>query len=416
MPEAAPLRVLKFGGTALATPERRQRAVDEILRQAQAGVRLVVVVSALGRRGAPYATDTLLELMREAPQAPARECDAAAACGEALSAALMAALLAARGRPAISLRGFQAGIVTDEHHGRACIREIRTARLTQELARGRIVVVAGYQGITAAGDVSTLGRGGSDTTAVALGVVLGASQVVIYTDVPGVMSADPRTVPDAHPVREITFDESAELTFKGADVLHPRAAELARQVRTAVVVRSAAAAGQDELEGEGTWLVAGEGSRLERATGECAVAVTSRSGIAQVQVGDAHLRDDPGVAAGLFGAIAQRGVTLDMMSVGRERIAFTCELAALDEVRAALDALGLEHACDPRCAKVTLVGAGIHGVPGVMHRMVRALAESGIRVLQSVDSNMIIGVLVAAEHEAAAVRAVHAEFFPPPPA
>jgi aspartate kinase len=399
------IRVMKFGGTSVSTAERREFAANAVASRVREGLHVVVVVSAMGRRGEPYATDTLLGLMDAHANCPPRERDAIAACGEEISAALFSALLCARGIPASSLRGFQAGIVTDEVHQRASIREIRPARVLELLEQGRVVVVAGFQGITDRGDVTTIGRGGSDTTAVALGIALGADRVEIFTDVPGVLTADPQVVPGTQSVPVITFDEGAELAFKGADVVHPRAAELARRVQMAVDVRSTF----DDA--QGTSLVEGSGIPIERADGTCAVAVTSRTGIVQATVSDERLPRDLTLLERIFGEIAARGVTLDMMSIFPERVAFTFEQHALAEVRAALDALGVDYAVNDRCAKVTLVGAGIHGVPGIMHRIVRSLARRGIRVLQSVDSNMIIGVLVDADRGRDAVSAIHGEFF-----
>lgn len=399
------VRVMKFGGTSLATPALRAAAGGAVAARVAAGLRVVVVVSAMGRAGDPYATDTLLGLLPARAECPPRERDALAACGEEISAALFAAELTARGVPAASLRGFQAGIVTDERHECAAIREIRPARVLALLERGQVAVVAGFQGITPEGEVCTLGRGGSDTTAVALGVALRADSVEIFTDVAGVFTADPQIVPGAQAVPEITFEEGAELAFKGAGVLHPRAAELARQARLPVEVRSTVA------DAQGTWLIPDPGSPIERECGSCAAAVTAHKGIAQVSIGDARLTRDPQLLERVFGGIAARGVTLDMMSLFPERVAFTLERRGLPEVRATLDALGLAYEVDERCAKVTLVGGGIHGVPGIMHRIVRALTRAGIRVRQSVDSNMIIGVLVAAGEADEAVRAIHAEFF-----
>jgi len=402
--------VLKFGGTSLATPACREAAAARVRERVGEGARVVVVVSAMGRRGEPYATDTLLGLVDGFRACPPRERDAIAAVGEEISAAVFAGLLCDRGLPAVSLRGFQAGIVTDGHHQEATIREIRPARIREHLEHGAVVVVAGFQGISPEGELTTLGRGGSDTTAVALGVALAAERVEIYTDVDGVMTADPRVVPDAGRMPEVTFEESAELAFKGAAVLHPRAAELARETGVTVEIRNTLSAAQ------GTWLVPGGGHEFARAEGGGAISVTSRRGIAQVTVSGVDFAAQLAVLERVFGTIAERGVTLDMMSIFPDRVAFTLEVDRLPRVREALDGLGVTYAIDERCAKVTLVGAGIHGVPGVMHRMVRALTGAGIAIRQSVDSNMIIGVLVDAAREADAVGAIHAEFFRDPPA
>ncbi len=399
---------MKFGGTSLATPARRELAAARVRERLQEGAQVVAVVSAMGRRGEPYATDTLLALVDTPGLAAPRERDAIAACGEEISAAVFATLLAERGTPAVSLRGFQAGVITDARHLDASITEIRPARIRQHLARGEVVVVAGFQGITAEGEVTTIGRGGSDTSAVALGQALDADRVEIYTDVDGVMTADPRTVPEAARVGQVTFEESAELAFKGAQVLHPRAAEIARQGQLRIEIRNSLS------DAQGTWLVAGPGRALAPEARSCAVSVTSRLGIAQITIRGCDFGGDLGLLERIFGRVAARSVTLDMMSILPDRVAFTLERESLDVVREALADLGVDYAVDEHCAKVTLVGAGIHGVPGVMHRMVRALTAQGIGIRQSVDSNMIIGVLVAAERAADAVRAIHAEFFGEP--
>ena len=399
------LIVMKFGGTSLADGERRRTAAERVAERVGEGLQVVAVVSAIGRRGDPYATDTLLGLLREAPDGPAREKDALIACGEEISAALFAALLAQRGVPAVSLRGSQAGIVTDERHQQACIREIHTECIREHLGRGEVVVVAGFQGATPAGDVTTIGRGGSDTSAVALGIALGAARVEIFTDVDGVMTADPRVVAEAASISPVTFEEAAELAFKGAGVLHPRAAELAREAGMPTTILTPQAGSR------GTRLIPDAVHRFDPGVRGCAVSVTSRAGIAQATLDGLDLAARPELLERIFGAIAERGVTLDMMSIAPDRVVFTLEEDAVARMRAALDGLGVAYRVQPGCAKVTLVGGGIHGVPGVMHRIVRALTRAGIGIRQSVDSNMIIGVLVDAARERDAVRAVHAEFF-----
>jgi len=401
--------VMKFGGTSLATPPARQQAAARVAERVAEGHAVVVVVSAMGRAGDPYATDTLLALMAEFPASPAREIDALLACGEEISAAIFAGLLRQQGLPAVSLRGFQAGIVTDGRHRDAEIRAIRPGGVQRHLARGEVVVVAGFQGVTEDGEITTLGRGGSDTTAVALGAALQAQRVEIFTDVDGVLSADPRVVAGARQAPEVTYHESAELAFKGAQVLHPRAAERARASRVPVEIRSTFSSAA------GTWLVADEGRwSPEGDLPPRTTAVTSAGGIAQVRIAGDRLGAALALQERLFGAIAARRISIDMISIGPERVAFTVPCGRVDDVEAVLAELGLPADIDRGCAKVTLVGGGIHGIPGVMHRIVRALARAGIPILQSVDSNMIISVLIAAQWEQAAVRAVHREFFESP--
>lgn len=398
--------VLKFGGTSVATPERRELAAARVLERVHAGKNVVVVVSAMGRRGDPYATDTLLDLVRPYPSCSARERDALASVGEEIAAPVFAALLQERGVKAVSLRGFQAGFVTDARHGDATVQEIRPARILSHLRRGDVVVVTGFQGVTERGDVTTIGRGGSDTSAVLLGVALEAEHVEIFTDVDGVLTADPRVVPDARPLPAITFEESAELAYKGSKVLHPAAAEHAREAGTRVVVRNTTS------DAEGTWVVPEtERHRFVAEAQEFASSITSKPGIAQFAVTGVDFRTDLGLLERVFGVIAEAGVSLDMMNILCDRAIFTTERASVGVVSAALAALGVTFTVNNACAKVTLVGGGIHGVPGIMHRMVRALTGAGIAVLQSVDSNMIVGVLVDAARTDDAVRALHVEFF-----
>jgi aspartate kinase len=399
--------VMKFGGTSVASGERRERAVARVRERLDEGLRVVVVVSAMGRKGDPYATDTLLGLLSDLGRCAARERDAILSCGEEISAALFAALLTERGLRAVSLRGFQAGIVTDDRHQDASIQEIRPARIVTHLRRGEVVVVAGFQGVTPEGDVTTIGRGGSDTTAVALGVALDADRVEIYTDVDGVLSADPRVVPEAQRVPQVSFDEAAEMAYKGARVLHPVAADLARQHGLGVRVRDAREAS------EGSHILpAGERRLLGDEIGATAVAVTARRGIAQFTVTGRDFTEELACLERVFGVIAEQGVSLDMMSILADRVVFTTERQRVGEVARLLSELGVDFAVDNGSAKVTLVGGGIHGVPGIMHRIVRALTRAGIAIRQSVDSNMIIGVLVDDARVDDAVRALHEEFFP----
>ncbi len=393
--------VVKFGGTCLSTAEARKRSasvVYDLVRGESSPV--VVVVSAMGRLESPYSTDSLLGLLEEAGTAPERERAVVASCGEALSAGLLAAILAGMGIPAASLLGFQAGILTDERPTDARIAALVPARIRSLLEQGVVPVVAGFQGLAPSGDVTTLSRGGSDTTAVALGAALGASEVRIYTDVGGVMTADPRVVRSASRVERLTYEEVAELAGKGAKVLHPEAAELARRGGVALRVLG--------LEtGEHSSIGAGNSERSYDL-----VSVTSQSPVAQVRVDGDLSMGRPAGAARILGAIAAAGVSLDMIDVQADRLCFTLQERWLDTVRAALKQQpGIRFSVRSGCAKVTLVGAGMHGRPGIVFGVVDALAQAGIDVFQSVDSNTTVSVLVDGHAEAAAVRAVHDRFF-----
>jgi aspartate kinase len=400
------LVVLKFGGTSVASASRRREVIERVRESLSEGGKVVAVVSAMGRAGEPYATDTLLELLPTSYQHASREADALCATGEEISAAVLAAELSAAGLAAASIRGWQAGIVTDGNHGNAVIRDIRPARLLEKLIEYDVVVVTGFQGVSDSGEITTLGRGGSDTTAIALGAALAAQRVEIFTDVEGVLTADPKIVPNAELITEITYNEAAELAQHGAVILHPRAAEAAGLARIDVYIRHCFSALP------GTRLVADEDHYPANCPlSEQATAVTSASGIARFS-GSAGSDPSPGHLAALFGAIAGEEISLDMINVSLGQFAFTVELEKVDAVWAILDRLGIATRLSREIAKVTLVGGGIHGIPGIMHRIVRALAGEGIEILQSVDSNRIISVLVKARKEKEAVRALHREFFP----
>jgi aspartate kinase len=402
------LRVMKFGGTSVASAEARAAAVARVSERHAGGDRLVVVVSAMGRRGEPYATDTLLDLcaVHDESLAP-RELDAIAACGEDLAAAVLASELIARGLPAVSLRGFQAGIITDGVFQNARIQRIESGHIRRRLDEGRIVVVTGFQGVSPDGDITTLGRGGSDTSAVALGVALGADVVDIFTDVDGIYSADPRVVPEAQLIPVLPYHEAAELAHQGARVLHPRAAEIAERHGIPVRIRSTFS------DATGTLLRPAEPPReggLDPRADRLARAVTSKGGIAQVAVSSERFRDTADDVCALLDALAEAHLSLDMINVLPDRLVFTVPAVALERAAGVVARCGYTPETRTACAKVTLVGGGIHGVPGVVARMARLLHVAGVRILQSVDSSTLVSVLVAADDEATAVRALHAGF------
>ncbi len=231
--------VQKFGGTSLATPELRDRVAHHVRTALDEGYRLVVVVSAMGRKGAPYATDTLLEWVKNNGDAlPPREMDLLLHCGEIISASVLASLLRSKGIDCCVLTGGQARIITNDDHTNAQIITVNPVRVRQELEKGRVPIVAGFQGRTTEGEITTLGRGGSDTTATALGVALGAEMVDIFTDVNGIMTAYPRIVEDAVALNTVTYTEMCNLAFQGAKVIHPRAVEIAMQTNVPIRVRS----------------------------------------------------------------------------------------------------------------------------------------------------------------------------------
>ncbi|MHB1582514.1 MAG: aspartate kinase [Acidimicrobiales bacterium] len=399
-----PLLVQKFGGTSVADPERIRAVADHVARTRRSGAEVVVVVSAMGRT-----TDDLIRLADEvSARQPAREYDMLVSSGERISMALLCMALADLDIEAASFTGSQAGIITDTDHTRAKIVEIRADRLREALAAGRVPVVAGFQGVSTERDVTTLGRGGSDTTAVALAAVLGADACEIYTDVTGVFSADPRVVPDAHRLARISFEEMLEMAATGGRVLMLRSVEFARNHHVPLHVRSSF------TWEPGTWVVE-EDESMEQAV---VTAVTHDTSEAKVTV--TSVPDRPGVAARLFRALADRSVNVDMIvqntsQHGTTDISFTVpkvDLATSVAVSGALRGeLGAaDVVADEDVARVSLVGAGMKSHPGVTATMFETLAKEGINIDMISTSTIRISCMVRAEEVETAVRVLHDAF------
>lgn len=395
--------VQKFGGTSLKGATARERAIHHIERAIDEGLKPVVVVSAMGRRGDPYATDTLMALAEsEGGDLDGRDTDLLLSCGEVISAVVMAQALRARGRRAVALTGAQAGIVTDERFGDARILKIDGERLLQAVEEGVVPVVTGFQGVSLSGEVTTLGRGGSDTTAAALAVHLEAALLEVYTDVDGVKTADPRLVPEAVTLARATYREIAELAHLGAKVIHPRAVEIAMNGHLKLKIKPTATDGagtlvsdvhpRDEFEGAGDRPVTGIAHVLDRAQ---VVVAPPEEGEGAVQ---------------LFGALGEASVSADMIHVAPDRIAFIVEGKALRRVERILNAFGWQYEVRGSLAKVSAVGAGMHGVPGVMARVATCLQREGVPIFQTSDSHANISCLVPEERVREAVAALHREF------
>ncbi|GAA5346272.1 aspartate kinase [Planifilum fimeticola] len=390
--------VQKFGGTSLATPELRERVVHHIRTALDEGYHLVVVVSAMGRKGAPYATDTLLEWVRNNGDAlPPRELDLLLHCGEIISASVLASLLRSKGIDSCVLTGGQAGIITNNDHTNAQIITVNPVRIRQELEKGRVPIVAGFQGRTTEGEITTLGRGGSDTTATALGVALGADMVDIFTDVNGIMTADPRIVEDAVALNTVTYTEMCNLAFQGAKVIHPRAVEIAMQTNVPIRVRSTLA------DSPGT-LVTNQGEVNDRLI----TGITQVPGVTQIKVHAGEGQYD--LQLKVFKAMAENGISIDFINVNPSGVAYTVFDEWADRAESLLRDLGFEAELNRNCAKVSAVGAGIAGVPGVMAKIVEALTDEDIQILQSADSHTTIWLLVRGEDMQRAVRALHRKF------
>ncbi|HZO34082.1 MAG TPA: aspartate kinase [Gaiellaceae bacterium] len=398
------LVVQKFGGTSVGDPERIANVARRIASTSEAGSDVCVVVSAMGAT-----TDDLLDLARRLSGSPnPRELDVLLTAGERISIALLAIALDALGLAAVSFTGDQAGIVTDGAHGQARIVEIRVDPVRRALAAGQIAIVAGFQGISPGRDVTTLGRGGSDATAVALAAALQADACEIYTDVDGVYTADPRIEPGATKLATVSYEEMLDLAACGARVLMLRSVELARNAGVPIHVRSSF------HEGDGTWIVKEE-NMLERAIVSGVAHDTS-----EAKVTITGVPDRPGIAASLFRPLAAAGINVDMIvqnvsEAGRTDISFTLPRDDLEraepvlrEAAEAMEATGVS--ADRRIAKVSLVGAGMKSDPGVAADMFDALAEAGINIAIISTSPIRISCVVGEDDVEAAVRAVHAKF------
>jgi aspartate kinase len=397
------LVVQKFGGTSVADPQKIKAAAQKAIARHVAGDRVVVVVSAMGHQ-----TDHLVDLARAITDRPnAREMDMLLSTGEQVSVALFAMAVHAAGYEAVSLTGAQVGIRTDSTHTKARIQSISTDHVQKLLAGGAIVIAAGFQGIDQHGNITTLGRGGSDTTAVALAAVLGADRCEIYTDVDGVYTTDPRVLPAARRLSSIAYDEMLELASLGAGVMHSRSIEFAKKFGVPVLVRSSF------RDVPGTMILPADRAKPRPASGVALAKDEARITLENVP-------DQPGSSHALFSELAASGIAVDMIvqnvgQGGRADISFTVPSddlpAALERTRrvaAALGATGVSH--DDEVAKVSAVGVGMAREEGVAGRMFRALADARINVRMITTSEIKISALVDRADGAAAVAAVHAAF------
>lgn len=398
--------VQKFGGTSMSTPAAREHVIRHIKRELAAGFSLVVVVSAMGRKGEPYATDTLLDLAVQNGNAlPDREKDLLMSCGEIISATTLCGLLEREDIRATVLTGAQAGFLTDNNFGNARILDVRTDRILRELRENKVVIVTGFQGQTETGDFTTLGRGGSDTSATALGAALRAEMVDIYTDVDGILTADPRIVEDAKQLSQVSYTEICNMAYQGAKVIHPRAVEIAMQAQIPVRVRSTFS------DAHGTLVAQPEGfSDVQNGIVDRFVTgVAYVNNITQIAV-ECPDGNGTGVQLQIFKSMADNGISVDFISVTPAEVLYTVNDDKSEQAIAALQELGLRPRSLSGCAKVSVIGGGINGVPGIMARIVEALTAEKIQILQSADSNTTIWVLVKKEDMVQSLRALHAKF------
>ncbi|HWO96895.1 MAG TPA: aspartate kinase [Bacillus sp. (in: firmicutes)] len=397
--------VQKFGGTSVRDENGRELAYKHIRNALSQGYKVVVVVSAMGRKGEPYATDTLLSLVGgNQASLSKRELDMLMSCGELISSVVFTNLLNNFGIRAAALNGAQAGFLTNSDFTNAKIVEMKCDRLLEELEHHDVVVVTGFQGATEQGDTTTLGRGGSDTSASALGAALNAEFIDIFTDVEGVMTADPRIVEDARPLSVVTYNEICNMAYQGAKVIHPRAVEIAMQAKVPIRVRSTYS------ESEGT-LVTSQANAKQRGSDvqeRLITGIAHVSGVTQIKVFAKEGHYD--LQAEVFKAMANEQISVDFINISPKGVVYTVTNDVTDKAIGVLRELGYEPIVTRECAKVSTVGAGMTGMPGVAAKIVGALSEQGIQILQSADSHTTIWVLVKEEDLKKAVNALHDAF------
>ncbi len=394
--------VQKFGGTSVRDEHGRNLARKHIEKALEDGYKVVVVVSAMGRKGDPYATDTLLSLIDGAnAYVTNREKDLLMACGEIISSVVFTNMLNKHGIKATAFTGAQAGFRTNNDHTNAKIIDMRCERLLRALKEHDVAVVAGFQGAAENGDVTTIGRGGSDTSAAALGAALGAEWIDIFTDVEGVMTADPRIVENARPLDVVIYTEICNMAYQGAKVIHPRAVEIAMQAKVPLRIRSTYS------DAPGT-LVTSIGKKGSDVKERLVTGIAHVSNITQIKVPAKEGHYD--LQAEVFKAMVNEGISVDFINISPNGVVYTVSSEVADRAIATLQKLGYEPTVTRGCAKVSTVGAGIAGVPGVTAKIVTALSERGIQILQSADSHTTIWVLVKEEHLKEAVNALHDAF------
>ena len=393
--------VLKFGGTSVRDEKGRTHAKKHIQSALDEGYKVVVVVSAMGRKGEPYATDTLLSLIHSSDKLISnRETDLLLSCGEIISSIVFTNMLLSKGIQATALTGAQAGFLTNNDHTNAKIIDMQCDRLIQQFNQYDVVVVAGFQGRTQYGDMTTLGRGGSDTSAAALGAALNADFIDIFTDVEGIMTADPRIAENARPLSVVTYSEVCNMAYQGAKVIHPRAVEIAEQARVPIRIRSTYSTDT--------------GTLITNIQKEQEIKERTVTGIAHLpnvtQIKVFAKKEQYDLQTEVFKAMANEKISVDFINISLSQIVYTVTEEMTNKAIGILHQLGHDPVIERDCAKVSVVGAGMAGVPGVTSKIVGALSENGIRILQSADSHTTIWVLVKQEELVKAINSLHDAF------
>lgn len=397
--------VQKFGGTSVSTESIRESAADHIEHALKEGYRVVVVVSAMGRKGEPYATDQLLDLVAGQQHPAKRELDILLSCGETISAVVFASMLRNRGIDATALTGAQAGIITDHTHGEARILRVQTDRLLHELESGRVAVVTGFQGSTETGEITTLGRGGSDTTAAALGAALNAERIDIFTDVEGILTADPRIVSNARLLSELSYTDARHLAWEGAKVIHPRAVDIAMRRNIPLHVRATKTTAEGSRITYGKWSVEDNQYPMGHIVG-----VAHRTNLVQYTV-----EANTDKQQQFFAAIREAGVSSEVATTFPDGICLTIAQDFSDELERYTDEQGMRILTETSCARVSLVGNNLEESQGLMSNVFQTLVNHQIDVLQSADAPFSLRVVVPSSNLTDAVTLLHDHVSQPSP-
>ncbi|MDF2877108.1 MAG: dapG [Clostridia bacterium] len=392
--------IQKFGGTSVATRESRERVLDKIIDSVKSSESPIVVVSAIGRKGSPYATDTLIEFINNCVESiEDREYDLLLSCGEIISAVVIASLLNKKGYKSRALTGTQAGIITDAHYKDADLLYTQPEGIVYCLNQGIIPVIAGFQGTTEQGEVTTLGRGGSDTTAAILGMALNASRIEIYTDVDGIMTADPRVCEKAKIIPQMSYNEVFQMADSGAKVIHPRAVEYAMNGNIPLVIKNTFT---DE---PGTYIIQKTKQLADKPISHIITSIAHKNDRVQFTIQnhgdcDKNLLDD----------IAKENISIDLINIFPYYKVFTIDKAYQLQLEHLLRLNQHAYSLIGNCSKVTIIGERMTGVPGVMARIVKACQQANIEILQTADSLTTIACLIRETDVAQAITLLHEEF------
>lgn len=392
--------IQKFGGTSVSTPDRRRQVVEKIMKAQSYGYSVVVVVSAMGRKGEPYATDTLLSLVDEDfKQKNLLAADLIMSCGEIISSVVMCSELWKSGINAVPLTGGQAGIITNDNYGNASVIKIETENILNVIEQGLIPVVSGFQGYDKSGFITTLGRGGSDVTAALLGAALKAEDVEIYTDVDGIMTADPRIVKDASLIKKISYNEVFQFADQGAKVIHPRAVEIAMNANITLSIKNTMS------ECEGTLI----GSFSAINMNNVVTGITHMDDRVQIKVNLQENANNPNYNK-LLDVLAENYVSIDLINVFPKEQIFTIDLKDKNLVEKIMKELNIIYIYVEACSKIAIIGSGMKGMPGVMAKILKTIYDEGIEVFQTADSHMTIWCLLKSQYAQKAINALHKEF------